>query len=116
MGSGQNDFGQLERNSMKIANELRRTKNRASNVLRPTSYGAVFFLLFSFSSAAFAQEMSMENAESKAQEAHDLAGSDVIYQQADLKALYYQNIQMIELLKEIRDEVKAANLRADKKN
>ncbi len=43
------------------------------------------------------------DASEKARKAHDLAGSDVIYQQEDFKALYYQNVEMIQLLKEIRD-------------
>ncbi len=43
------------------------------------------------------------DAARKAREIHDLATSDVIYVQDELKALYYQNLQIIELLKQIRD-------------
>ena len=64
-----------------------------------------------------------ENMESeaaiKAQQAHQLSESDMIYQQQDFKALYYQNIQIIELLQEIRDSlasIKASStMTADKK-
>ena len=79
----------------------------------------IFFIVFSLgffslTGIVFGEDFSSETAEQKAQEAHDLAASDMIYQQADFKALYYQNIQMIDLLKEIRDEVKSANMRAAK--
>lgn len=42
-------------------------------------------------------------AEDKARELHKLAASDVIYSQEEIKALYYQNIQIIDLLTQIRD-------------
>ena len=54
-------------------------------------------------------EMSYDEAESKAKEAHDLAASDVTYQQADTRALYFQNVQIIELLKEVREELRSLN-------
>ena len=50
---------------------------------------------------ASAEEFSQDAAK-KAKEIHELASSDVIYVQDELKALYYQNLQIIELLKEIR--------------
>ena len=43
------------------------------------------------------------SAEDKAKEVHRLASSDMIYGQEELKALYYQNTQIIDLLREIRD-------------
>ena len=43
------------------------------------------------------------DAEEKAKEIHQLANSDVIYSQEETKAIYYQNIQIIDLLKQIRD-------------
>lgn len=43
------------------------------------------------------------SAEEKAKEVHQLANSDVIYSQEETKAIYYQNIQIIDLLKQIRD-------------
>jgi hypothetical protein len=46
---------------------------------------------------------STEWAAQKARHAHDMASSDVIYQQEDLRALYYQNQVMIDLLKDMRD-------------
>ncbi|OGW83371.1 MAG: hypothetical protein A3C47_03300 [Omnitrophica bacterium RIFCSPHIGHO2_02_FULL_51_18] len=69
--------------------------------------GVMFFgLLFAGSwlhvSSASAGE-SMGDAARKAQEIHELATSDVIYVQDELKALYYQNLQIIDLLKQIRD-------------
>ena len=44
-----------------------------------------------------------EEASKKAAEIHQVASSDVIYTEAELKALYYQNIEIIELLKDIRN-------------
>ena len=44
-----------------------------------------------------------ESAEAKANGVHELATSDMVYSQEETKALYYQNIQLINLLKEIRD-------------
>ena len=61
----------------------------------------------------FAQ-MSFEDAEEKAAEAHKLAASDVIYQEQDWKALYYQNLQIIDLLKDIKQEMEKFNDRASK--
>ncbi len=54
-------------------------------------------------------EMSFEDAEEKAAEAHKLAASDVIYQEQDWKALYFQNLQMISLLKDIKQELEKLN-------
>ncbi len=59
-------------------------------------------------------EMSFEDAESKAAEAHKLAASDVIYQEQDWKALYYQNAQMISLLKDIKRELETLNANSAK--
>ena len=53
-------------------------------------------------STAFAEEPDA-SAEDKATQLHKLASSDVIYQQEETKALYYQNQQIIGLLKEIRE-------------
>ena len=44
-----------------------------------------------------------EDAEERAKQTHQLAASDVIYSQEETKALYYQNLQIIDLLKQIRD-------------
>ena len=51
---------------------------------------------------AFADD-TQSDAEQKAQAVHKLATSDMIYSQEEVKALYYQNVQIIDLLKEIRD-------------
>ena len=50
----------------------------------------------------------------KARRAHEMAASDVIYEQQDMKALYFQNQRIIELLEEIKDEIHAVNARAAK--
>ena len=60
--------------------------------------------------------MNTEDAAEKARRAHELAGSDMIYQQEDFKALYYQNVQMIQLLKEIRDSLNVIKAPGESKN
>lgn len=54
------------------------------------------------SGLAFAQD-SAEDAERKAEEIHQRALSDIIFVNDELMALYYQNIQIISILKEIRE-------------
>ncbi len=49
-----------------------------------------------------AQSTTYSEAEQKAKEIYEEADSDVIYLQNVLKSLYYQNIQIIELLEDIR--------------
>lgn len=44
-----------------------------------------------------------EEAERKAREIHQHASSDVIFTDEELRALYYQNVQIISVLKEIRE-------------
>ena len=51
---------------------------------------------------AAAQDSEGE-AEEKAREIHKRASSDVIFIDDELKALYYQNVQIISILKEIRE-------------
>ena len=48
----------------------------------------------------------VQTAQEKAEEIHKRASSDIIYADDELKALYYQNIQMIDLLKQIRELLK----------
>ena len=78
----------------------------------------LFFFLPSIlvSSIAFAMDDDTDESDAgeKARKAHQIAGSDMIYQQEEWKALYYQNIQIIQLLKEIRDLVQIQNQRAAK--
>jgi hypothetical protein len=45
----------------------------------------------------------IDEAQKKAEEIHKFASSDTIYAQEELKAIYYQNMQIIELLKQIRE-------------
>ena len=61
-----------------------------------------------------AAEEDYLNSEEKARRSHELAVSDVIYEQENFKALYYQNQRIIELLQEIRDEMHSLNVRAAK--
>ena len=68
--------------------------------MKSTAFALTFILM---AGAALADEPSSSTAEDKAQELHRLASSDVVYQDQEIKALYYQNVQMIELLKQIRD-------------
>ena len=63
-------------------------------------------LLLAMTNVVFAldeDEEVVDVAARKAQRAHDLAASDMIYQQEDFRALYYQNQQIITLLKEMSD-------------
>ena len=46
---------------------------------------------------------AQEDAQERAEEIHKIASSDAIFVEEELKALYYQNVQIIELLREIRD-------------
>ena len=66
-------------------------------------------LVFLVSIPAFAEDGVSGSAEDKAREVHKLASSDMIYSQEEVKALYYQNIEIINLLKEIRDLLQARN-------
>ncbi|MFH1798851.1 MAG: hypothetical protein ABH844_05935 [Candidatus Omnitrophota bacterium] len=48
-------------------------------------------------------EFSFDEAEQKAKEIHDIVATDIIYSEQEIKALYYQNIQIIKLLEDIKD-------------
>jgi len=69
----------------------------------------VMFLVFTCG-IAIANDVAEREAAQKAAESHAKANEDMIYAQQDIKALYYQNQQIIELLKDIRTV-----LREDKK-
>lgn len=62
----------------------------------------VYLLSIVTGGSVFAYD-SEEDAERKAEEFHRRAISDVIFIDEELKALYYQNIQIISVLKEIRE-------------
>ena len=64
-----------------------------------------FVLLISSAAFALDDELGSFGAEAKARQAHEKASSDMIYQSAEWTALYYQNQQIIQLLKEIRDSL-----------
>jgi len=73
----------------------------------PVIVFASFVLILAAPARAMDEEMGSFEAAQKAREAHKVAASDMIYQQEEWKALYYQNIQVIQLLKEIRDTLDA---------
>ena len=54
--------------------------------------------------------------ESKARQAHKLAASDMMYQNEEWKALYYQNQTIIQILKQIRDSMEVIKSQGSKKN
>lgn len=51
---------------------------------------------------AFSTEAAVLDAESEAKRYHELATSDIVYTDEELKALYYQNKTIIELLRDIK--------------
>ena len=67
----------------------------------------VFFGVFSSASAWAAGDEEIDDfgTEMKARQAHERASSDMIYQNEEWKALYYQNQQIIQLLKDISDSL-----------
>jgi len=72
-------------------------------MIKKTAVLLTFFYLFAamkFMPASFA--MSDGEAEQKAGEYHKLASKDVIFIDEELKALYYQNVQIIGLLREMK--------------
>ena len=77
------------------------------------------FTLFVFvtHTSAFAMDDDIDeyDAAEKARKAHEIASSDVIYQQEEWKALYYQNMQIIRILKEIRDTLDVIKARGGMK-
>ena len=79
---------------------MKREKEGESLSLRGMAF--IFAAALSVSTHSFAVE-SADDAEEKARHVHEMATSDVIYTQEETKALYYQNLQIIDLLKEIRD-------------
>ena len=75
----------------------------------------VIAMVFLFASAAVAAEEEYNfDPEEQARKSHELAMSDVIYEQENFKALYYQNQAILQVLKEIRDEIQRINARAAK--
>ena len=62
-------------------------------------------MLYAFAWAANDEDMDSFGAEMKARQAHEKASSDMIFQNEEWKALYYQNQTIIRLLKEIRDSL-----------
>ena len=98
-------------------------KNLKREILRFAQDDKKFIFIFLFfvaifSSFAFAEENDIDanDPAEKARKAHEMAASDVIYQQQDFKALYYQNQQVIQLLKEIRDTLDAIKARDNAKD
>ena len=82
----------------------------SSRLLAPSSQlptPTLLFFIFIFAGMFFVSTNSFaedsDTAEEQARQVHQMATSDVIYTQEETKALYYQNLQIIGLLKEIRD-------------
>ena len=68
-------------------------------------------------SASAAEENAEEmDLETKSREAHQRASSDMMYQNEEWKALYYQNERVIQLLKQVRDSLEAIRMRDAVKN
>ncbi len=67
------------------------------------------FLVTALLFATAALAMDEGDAAEQARRAHEKASTDMIYQQEEWKALYYQNIQIIQLLKDIRDLIQIQN-------
>ena len=78
--------------------------------------GLVLFLTAMAVRAHAEDEMTSSDPEDRARKAHELSMSDVMYQQEDFRALYYQNLQIIDLLKEVRDEMHSINMRSAKED
>ena len=81
------------------------------NKLRYLGGFAVTLLLAASPQTAQAQGELSSNPEDLARRSHDLSMSDVMYQQEDFRALYYQNLEIIQVLKEIREELHTFNVR-----
>jgi hypothetical protein len=73
-------------------------------IMKKTIFIIMFCVFFLNSYNCFAQDAG--EAERKAKEIHDVAASDMMYSNEELKALYYQNVQIIDLLKQIKDLLK----------
>ena len=67
-----------------------------------------------FSALPVCAEEAVLSSEEKAEQSHKLAMTDMIYEPENLKALYYQNEAIIQILKEIREEMHALNVREAK--
>jgi hypothetical protein len=80
--------------------------------MKKTVVLAAAFLLAATSFCMAQDDDYRVDPEEKARRAHELAGSDVLYEQENFKALYYQNQRIIELLEELRDEMHSINVRA----
>ena len=76
------------------------------------NYAATAALLLLFVTYAHAEDI--DDPEAQARQAHELANTDMIYEPQRTKALYYQNIEIIRLLKDIREELHTLNVRAAK--
>lgn len=58
-------------------------------------------------------EVTFDEAQKMADEIHKKVATDIVYTDQEVKALYYQNIQIIELLKEIRNLLRQQLEKAD---
>ena len=82
-----------------------------------------FVLIFLINTGNFSFSQEIQEAEMMAEKFHkiqeemlskpDLVTPDSIYTTAEIKAIYYQNVQIIELLKEIRNILRLSLEEAD---
>ena len=73
----------------------------------------LFLLMMAFSFVSWAEdEIDPFDAAENARRAHEKAASDMIYQQEEWKALYYQNQQIIQLLKDIHETLNVIKARS----
>ena len=80
--------------------------------MRASHFALISLLFAGFVSALpVCAEDEMLTSEEKAEQSHKLAMTDMIYEPENLKALYYQNEAIIQILKEIREEMHAVNVR-----
>ena len=63
------------------------------------------FLFLTIPAFALEDDIDTSDPGYKARQAHEKAATDMIYQNEEWKAIYYQNQQIIQLLQEIRDRL-----------
>ena len=79
------------------------------------SFLSVFILTAAVSAFAMDEDGDELEMESKARQAHQLAASDMMYQNEEWKAIYYQNQQIIHILKQIRNSLDVIKTRTAEK-
>ena len=98
-----------------LRNIARPRSGRSNRVYRLGCFVAMLLATTMLAKVASADDELSMDPEDQASRSHNLSQSDVMYQQEDFRALYYQNLEIIQLLQEIRDEMHNLNVR-DAKN